>query len=63
MDEPAKFKASKLVFGLATIKAGDRKSVEAELRKTAPPPHLQRIDPDDPKFIRDKSLPEVGMGR
>ncbi len=63
VDDPVKFSAAKLVFGLGSLKPADRKAVEAELKKAGAPPHLKAIDPDDPNFIRDKALPEVPSPR
>ena len=59
VDNPKKFAASKLVFGLPSLKAADKKAVLAELKKAGQPPHLKAIDPNDPNFIRDRELPEV----
>jgi len=59
VDNPKKFSSKKLVFGLSKLKPADRKAVVAELKKSGPPPHLKTIDPNDPNFLKDKSLPEV----
>ena len=44
------------VYGFAELTAEDQRSLAAELADTAPPKHIQAIDPDDPSFSKSKPL-------